>query len=102
MRSYLQHIFFIIVCLFLSNTGLQAQIMGLDIRFLNQGGSKYQVILTMYRDCRGDSIAVNSDSLSFYAGNNGSLSVLIQKTKLTRISIKDVTPICTYSTPPCK
>ncbi len=75
--------------------------MASDLGFKFMGGSTYRITLKIYRDCMGDSIRGNPDSAFWFAGNNGSKGTAFKYIKLTRISIKDVTPVCSTSTSGC-
>lgn len=75
--------------------------MASDLGFKFMGGSTYRITLKIYRDCMGDSLPKNPDSAFWFAGNNGSKGTTFTYIKLIRISIKDVTPICSTSTSGC-
>jgi hypothetical protein len=76
-------------------------IMASDLGFRYIGNNTYRVTLKIYRDCQGDSLPTNKDSAFWFAGNNGSKGTPFYHIRLTRISIKDVTSVCSTSTSGC-
>lgn len=100
MKHTLRFIYAIICC-FYSAPLFANHIMGSDLGFKSLGGTQYRIVLKVYRSCRGDSFPISADSLLWYAGNNGTAQTTVQKLKLTRISIADVSKVCKNATAPC-
>ena len=72
-----------------------SHMMGGEITYKWLGGKEYELIFSVYRDCRG--IPFNSPTISMFdAGNNTSVTV-----NYTRTSIEDLTPVCNTLSGPC-
>src|SRR5688572_14906915 len=87
--------------LFTTHFSVASHVAASDLGFRSLGNNQYQVILKLYRDCRGDSFPADNNLLGCYVGNNGNVSSQITNLNLTRIAIKDVTPKCSNSNAPC-
>ncbi len=75
--------------------------MGADMYYTHIGGEKYKFVAKFYRDCSG--IPFNSPTLTMQIGSNNSSTVCqtYSITSYNRISITDVTQICSDSSKPC-
>lgn len=63
------------------------------------GGTQYKVIVKFYRDCRG--IPFNSPTTQVSFGTNGGNACGTYALTATRISVRDVSQICSDSASPC-
>ena len=73
---------------------------GAEITYVHLGAKKYLIQLALYRDCRGIGLASTQD-YGYYAGSNGKSSCGKGKGTMKRISIQDVTTLCSGATAPC-
>ncbi|MCC7297345.1 MAG: T9SS type A sorting domain-containing protein [Bacteroidia bacterium] len=76
-------------------------IMASDMGFKYMGGSTYRLSIKIYRNCLGDSLKTNLDSAFWFVGNNGNRSSALNYLKLTRISIVDVSNVCSSTSSGC-
>lgn len=82
-------------------TSLASHMAGTTLTWKQTGTTTYRFTLKIYRDCRGDSVRGYSDSLTWFAGNSGSMGAASGRVRLTRTGIRDVTPICSSAKSGC-
>ncbi len=73
--------------------------MGATMQYSYLGNSKYSIIVKFYRDCRG--IPFNNPAMKVSIGSGGNNSCGTTQLTATRLSITDVTQVCTNSAAPC-
>ncbi len=74
--------------------------MGADIQYVYLGANKYKFITKFYRDCKGISFENPEITLEIGSNNGNTVCASFPLTPY-RVSIKDVTQICSDSSLPC-
>lgn len=71
--------------------------MGADISYKQVDSLVYDFYFTYYRDCRGVPFSDPSSATKLRCSNSSNSASIT----LNKMSIKDITPICSSATPPC-
>ena len=76
-----------------------SHMMGTDMSYRCLGGGKYKIVAKVYRDCRG--VAFNSPSFGVFAGKNRGNGCGTATLSISRVSITDVSQLCSSASPTC-
>ncbi|MFM1793518.1 MAG: hypothetical protein RLZZ252_1872 [Bacteroidota bacterium] len=76
-----------------------SHMMGTDMSYRCLGGGKYKIVAKVYRDCRG--VAFNSPSFGVFAGKNRGNGCGTSTLSISRVSITDVSQLCSSASPTC-
>ncbi len=88
------------IAFFAMNQCMSSHMFGADMTYVSLGAGKYKIIVKAYRDCRGVSMST-LDFKAFAGINGGNGCGTVSPASLTRVSIRDVSTICSTGTKPC-
>jgi len=93
MKKALQLLLFITAIGFYGNLNA-SHIMGSDMTYKSLGNKKYEITLTIYRDCRGISLGTSASINIEANGNSNNVTLFVD-------TVLDVNPQCGIASSPC-
>lgn len=93
----LKRVLLLFVAIFSILQAHATHLMGGDITYKCLGGSKYEITVVIFRDCRGNSLTGGVSVLIRCSTSNSNLGI----EHIPRVSIEDITPACKTSLVGC-